>query len=77
MTVNPIVIKQNIDIEETIGIMDKNGISMIPVVEDYERIIGICSRSNILKEILNERFVVIGRKKSTTTINMAKAKNNE
>ena len=63
MTVNPIVIKQNIDIEETIGIMDKNGISMIPVVEDDGRIIGICSRSDILKEILNERFVVIGRKK--------------
>lgn len=25
------------------------------------------SRSDILKEILNERFVVIGRKKTTTT----------
>jgi predicted transcriptional regulator len=47
--------------------MDKNSIFMIPVVEDDGRIIGICSRSDILKEILNERFVVIGRKKTTTT----------
>src|SRR5215213_10197786 len=67
MTVNPIVINQNKDIEETIDIINKNRISMIPVVEDDGRIIGICSRSDILKEILNERFVVIGRKKTTTT----------
>ena len=67
MAVNPIVIKQNKDIEEAIDIMDKNGIFMIPVVEDDGRIIGICSRSDILKEILNERFVVIGRKKTITT----------
>lgn len=64
---NPLVTKQNDEIEETIDIMDKNGISMIPVVEDDGRIIGICSRSDILKEILNERFVMIGRKKTTTT----------
>lgn len=67
MTVNPIVINQNKDIEETIDIMNKNRISMIPVVEDDGRIIGICSRSDIIKEILNERFVVIGRKKIATT----------
>jgi predicted transcriptional regulator len=67
MTVNPIVIKQNIDIEETIGIINKNGFSMIPVVEDDGRIIGIWSRSDIFKEILNERFGVIGRKKTATT----------
>ena len=62
MTVNP-----NKDMEETISIMDKNGISMIPVLEYDGRIIGICSRSDILKEILNERFLVICRKKTATT----------
>ena len=67
MTVNPIVINQNKEIEETIDIMNKNRISMVPVVEDDGRIIGICSRSDIIKEILNERYVVIGRKKITTT----------
>ncbi len=67
MTANPIVINQNNEIEETIDIMNKNRISMVPVVEDDGRIIGICSRSDIMKEILNERFVVIGRKKIKTT----------
>ena len=47
--------------------MDKNGISMIPVLEYDGRIIGICSRSDILKEILKERFLVIARKKTATT----------
>ena len=44
MTVNPTVIKQNKDIEDqTVGVRDKNSISMIAVLEDYELIIGICS----------------------------------
>ena len=69
MKYNPTVIKQNKDIEDqTVGVKDKNGISMIPVLEDYERIIGICSRSDILKETLKDIFVVIGTKKPTTTI---------
>ena len=55
MTFNPTVIKQNKDIEDpTVGVKDKNGISMIPVLEDYERIIGICSRSDILKQTLKD-----------------------
>ena len=37
MIVNPTLIKQNKDIEDqTIGVRDKNGIFMIPVLEDYE-----------------------------------------
>jgi hypothetical protein len=67
MTFNPTVIKQNKDIEDqTVGVKDKNGISMIPVLEDYERISGICSRSDILKENLKGRFVIQGTKKPTT-----------
>jgi predicted transcriptional regulator len=62
MTVNP-----NKDMEKTISIMDKNGISMIPVLEYDGRIIGICSRSKILIEVLNKRFLVIARKKIATT----------
>ena len=69
MTFNPTVIKQNKDIkDQTVGVKDKNGISMIPVLEDYERIIGICSRSDILKETLKDRFVVICTKKPTIKI---------
>ena len=69
MTFNPTVNKHKKDIEDqTVGVKDNNGISMIPVLENYERIIGICSRPNILKETLKDRFVIIGTKKPTTTI---------
>ena len=68
MTQNPSVVNQNTKIEEVIDIMDKKGIEMVPVVEDNDgRIIGVISRSDILKEKLNEKFVTIGREKTVTT----------
>ena len=69
MTRNPSVVNQNTRIEEVIDIMDKKGIEMVPVVEDGDdgRIIGVISRSDILKEKLNERFVTIGRERTVTT----------
>ena len=68
MTQNPSVVKQNTRIEEVIDIMDKKGIEMVPVVEDDDsRIIGVISRSDILKEKLNEKFVTIGRERTVTT----------
>jgi predicted transcriptional regulator len=67
MTVNPLVINQDTEVDKIIDIMDKNNISMLPVIENDGRIIGICSRSDIIKEILNERFVTIGRKRTVTT----------
>lgn len=39
---------------------------MIPVVESNGRIIGVVSRSDILTEKLNERFVSIGMEKTVT-----------
>jgi predicted transcriptional regulator len=44
--------------------MDKNGIMMLPVVENDGRLIGVCSRSDVL--ILNERFVTIGMTRTVT-----------
>lgn len=67
MTVNPLVINQDTEVDKIIDIMDKNNISMLPVIENDGRIVGICSRSDIIKEILNERFVTIGRKRTVTT----------
>jgi CBS domain-containing protein len=70
MTQNPSVVNQNTKIEEVIDIMDKKGIEMVPVVEDGDdggRIVGVISRSDILKEKLNERFVTIGRERTVTT----------
>jgi hypothetical protein len=47
--------------------MDKNSISIPLVIENVVRIIGICSRLDIIKEILNRRFVAICRKRTVTT----------
>ena len=66
LTPNPAVVKQDTAIEEVIDIMDKKGIEMVPVIEDDGRLIGVISRSDILKEKINERFVTIGRVKTVT-----------
>lgn len=50
MTPNPSVVKQDTAIEGVIDVMDKKGIEMVPVVEDDGRLIGVISRSDILKE---------------------------
>lgn len=44
-------------------------IDMVPIVEDEKdssRLIGVVSRQDILTEKLNERFVSIGRKMTST-----------
>ena len=70
MTKNPSVVMQDTKIEDIIDIMDKKGIEMVPVVEkegSSTRLIGIVSRSDILTEKMNERFVTVGRKMIATT----------
>lgn len=68
MTRSPIVIYQETSIMDIIGIMDKKGIEMIPVVDEErdDRLIGIVSRKDIIEEKFNERFVTIGMKKTIT-----------
>ena len=66
MSSQPVSVKEDTDVNEIIDIMDKNGIMMIPVVENDGRLIGVCSRSDVLKEILNERFVTIGMTRTIT-----------
>ncbi len=66
MSPHPLSVKEDTDVNEIIDIMDKNGIMMLPVVENDGRLIGVCSRSDVLKEILNERFVTIGMTRTVT-----------
>lgn len=66
MTPNPVIVRQDTRIEEIIDLMDKGGIIMIPVVELDGRLIGVVSRSDILTEKLNERFVSIGTERTVT-----------
>ena len=71
MSPNPLPVKVDTEVNEIIGIIDRNGVMMVPVVGNNEdgssRLIGIRSRSDILKEILNERFVTISITRTLTT----------
>ncbi len=66
MSSEPLSVREDTDVNEIIDLMDKNGIMMLPVVEKDGRLIGVCSRSDVLKEILNERFVTIGMTRTVT-----------
>jgi Mg/Co/Ni transporter MgtE len=66
MSSEPVSVKEDTDVNEIIDRMDKNGIMMVPVVEKDGRLIGVCSRSDVLKEILNERFVPVGMTRTVT-----------
>ncbi len=67
MSPNPFTVEENTSVDEIIKLMDKYGVMMVPVVQKDGRLIGVSSRSDILKEILNEKFVAIGRKRTVTT----------
>ncbi len=68
MTRNPITVDENKDMIEIIEIMDKEGIEMVPVVDENNgnRIIGVLSRKDIIEEKFNEKFVTIGMKRTIT-----------
>ena len=66
MSSEPLSVREDTDVNEIIDLMDNNGIMMLPVVENDGRLIGVCSRSDVLKEILNERFVTIGMTRTVT-----------
>jgi CBS domain-containing protein len=66
MSPDPFSVKEDTDVNEIIDLMDKNGIVMLPVVDNGGRLIGVCSRSDVLKEILNERFVTLGMTRTVT-----------
>jgi len=56
MTRNPIVINQKADMMDMIDIMDKNGIKMIPVVDEESdsRLTGVVSRKDIINALLHD-----------------------
>lgn len=60
MTRDPVVVKQDTDINEIIDVMLQRVIVLVPVVDDDKKLIGVVARLDILKEKLNEKFVTIG-----------------
>jgi CBS domain-containing protein len=62
MTRNPIVVKQDTEINEIIDIILQKVIILVPVINDEHRLVGVVSRLDILRQNLNEKFLTIGEK---------------
>ncbi len=62
MTRNPVVVKQDTEIDEIIDVMLQRVIVLVPVVDDDKKLIGVVARLDILREKLNEKFVTIGER---------------
>jgi CBS domain-containing protein len=62
MTPNPVVVKQDTEMNEIIDIILQKVIVLVPVVDDDHKLIGVVARLDILRQNLNEKFVTIGER---------------
>jgi CBS domain-containing protein len=64
MTPDPSVVKKGTSMEDVIDIMVKKQIELVPVVEDdgSKKLIGVVARLDILREKLNEGFIIMGKR---------------
>ena len=64
MTPDPSVVKKAAPIEDVIDIMLKKQIELVPVVEDDDskKLVGVVARLDILREKLNEGFIIMGKR---------------
>ena len=60
MTRNPVVVKQDTEINGIIDIILQKAIILVPVVDDEHKLIGLVGRLDILQQNLGEKFVTIG-----------------
>jgi CBS domain-containing protein len=60
MTRNPVVVKQDTEINEVIELILQKHIILVPVINDQQRLVGVVSRHDILRQNLSEKFVTIG-----------------
>ena len=60
MTRNPVVVKEDTEINEAIELILQKHIILIPVINDQQRLVGVVSRLDILRQNLSEKFVSIG-----------------
>jgi CBS domain-containing protein len=61
MTQNPVVVKEDTEIKEVIDIILQKHIILVPVINDQQRLVGVVSRLDILRQNLSEKFVTIGK----------------
>jgi CBS domain-containing protein len=65
MTPNPSTVKRDASIEEIISIMVEKEIVLVPVVEENNnKLIGVVARLDILREKLNEGFIIIEKREA-------------
>jgi len=68
MTPNPSVVRADSPIEDIIDIMIQKEIVLVPVVEDgnnnNNKLLGVVARLDIIREKLNEDFIVIGKREA-------------
>jgi CBS domain-containing protein len=66
MTPNPSVVKKDTSLENIIDIMIQKEIVLVPVVEDgnnnNNKLLGVVARLDIIREKLNEEFIVIEKR---------------
>ena len=62
MTPNPSVVKTDTPIEKVIDIIIEQEIVLVPVINDNNRIVGVVTRLDIIREKLNEGFITIGKR---------------
>ena len=68
MTPNPSVVRPDASLEDIIDIMIQKEIVLVPVVEDgnnnNNKLLGVVARLDIIREKLNEGFIVIGKREA-------------
>jgi CBS domain-containing protein len=66
MTPNPSVVKKDTPLEDIIDIMIQKEIVLVPVVEDdnNNKLVGVVARLDIIREKLNEDFIVIEKREA-------------
>ena len=65
MTPNPSVVKKDTSLEDIIDIMIQKEIVLVPVVENdnnNNKLVGVVARLDIIREKLNEEFIVIEKR---------------
>ena len=62
MTPNPSVVKTDTPIEKVIDTIIEQEIVLVPVVDNNNKIVGVVSRLDIIREKLNEGFITIEKR---------------
>jgi CBS-domain-containing membrane protein len=66
MTSFPSIVKTDTPIEKVIDIIIEQEIVLVPVVDDNNKIAGVVSRLDIIREKLNEGFITIGKREGVS-----------